>query len=71
MGHLFSYQDSLLVFNSERIANYSLESHVDPNVFREVTDPTTVGEWVHSESGDGGKEQPGRRKERLKAHSRW
>ena len=72
-GHLFRYPDSLLQFNSERLNNYNLNCHLNPMAsdFREVSDPTTVGEWLSSIAGASGKEAPGRRREQLKCHARF
>ena len=72
-GHLFFYPDSLLHFLHDKIPDYNLERHLQPlkDDFIELEDPTKADGWLQSISGNSGKEQPGRRKEMMKAHSRW
>ena len=74
IAHLFTYEDSFLNFMTiQRGSDYNLSRHLNPNTegFMELPDPTVVGEWVPSMAGESGKEKPSRRKECLKAHSRY
>ena len=73
LGHACHYPDSLLQFQTNANPNYNLQQHFCPSSpdFLVVKDPTTLGGWIHSSGGKSGKEDPGRRKEQLKAHARW
>ena len=70
-GHLFTYQDSLLVFNSKKYEEYHLLKHVenDAGPILEVCNPTLSNQWIQSLGGVDGKQHPARRREALKAHA--
>ena len=62
---------SFLAFNNSRFKNYSLACHLAPSAsgFKELRDPSMMGEWVHSVGGPKGKSDPSRRKEMLKSNA--
>ena len=72
-GHLFTYHDSLLSFESNKDPLFNLERLTNPlsNEFLELADPTAADGWLHSMAGESGKELPRRRTEALKAHARF
>ena len=72
-GHLFTYHDSLLSFETNKDPLFNLERLTNPlsDDFLELDDPTAVDGWMRSMAGENGKEQPSRRKDALKAHARF
>ena len=73
VGHLFTYDDSLLNFLNSKTEHYSLACYFNPDSehFLEVEDPSVTNGWIQEIGGKSGKENPGRRKEKLKSHARW
>lgn len=69
-GHMFRYQDSFLNYEYSKDPEFNLKRLVSPraNDFLELSDPSEVGGWFESISGDSGRADPGRRREMLKAH---
>ena len=67
VGHLFTYDDSLLNFLSSKTEHYSLACYFNPDSenFLEVEDPSVTNGWIQEIGGKSGKENPGRRKEKL------
>ena len=70
-GHLFTYHDSYLVFETKKDPLFSLDRLVNPKRedFLEISNPLNVEGWISS-LNEGGKQQPIRRKECLKVHAR-
>lgn len=69
-GHLFRYDDSYLNYEYSKDSNFNLKRLVSPQDkdFLELSDPSEVGGWLDTLSGDSGRDDPGRRRECLKAH---
>ena len=69
-GHLFHYHDSFLNYEYSKDPEFNLRRLVSPRDpdFLELPDPSEVGGWFDSLSGDSGRADPGRRREMLKAH---
>ena len=74
IAYLFSYEDSLLSFNTKKFKDYNLQKHVelsDDGSILEVSDPTALNQWLQSIVDCNGNPMPARRREMLKAHARF
>lgn len=69
MGHLFTYEDSLFMFELKKDANFKLEqwTDFDHSEYRELNDPT---EWLLTDAGESGREASNDRVERVKGWKR-
>ena len=72
-GHLFTYDDSMLSFETAQNPDFNLLRLLTPKSesFLELSDPIQVGGWIRSVAGEHGNEKPSRRKECLKSHARF
>ena len=73
MGHLFSYPDSFLQFETALDSKFNLKRLLNPldDDFLELPDPTTVDGWFQEGCGLSGENDPIRCRERLKHHANF
>ena len=69
IGHLFSYHDSYLAFNTKKIPDFNLKRHLEflSEKFLELKDPTVVDGWFDWVTEISGKDEPGRLRQKLNA----